>query len=36
VPFGVFTTHYHALQACYDSFFPDAVAFMRNEGLKGL
>ncbi|MBO9153166.1 ACP phosphodiesterase [Chitinophaga sp. GCM10012297] len=36
VPFGVFENHYAALQHCYDSFFPDAVAFMRNEGLKGL
>lgn len=34
VPFGVFDNNYAALQQCYDSFFPDAVVFMRNEGLK--
>ncbi|RPD40390.1 ACP phosphodiesterase [Chitinophaga barathri] len=35
VPFGVFTDNYKALRACYNSFFPDAVAFMKNETGKG-
>lgn len=34
VPFGVFDSHYAALQDCYDNFFPDAAAFMQKEGLK--
>lgn len=36
VPFGVFEDNYDTLEECYQAFFPDALAFMKERTSLGL